>query len=92
MTDLISIRKELDGIDAKIIDLLIKRDGLVDKVADYKLVNKLPIRDPQREAGLLLEKSKQSQGKLSEQFVRELFEVIIKHSCLKQEQILKRKI
>lgn len=92
MKDLVTIRRDLDGIDAAIINLLIRRDELIDEVADYKLTNNLSIRDPKREAELLLEKIKQSQGKLSEQFVRDLFEVIIKYSCLKQEQILKRKI
>ena len=92
MKDLISIRNELDRIDAEIIDLLIKRNELIDDVTGYKLANNLPIRDPQREAELLLEKKRLAQGKLPEQLVIELFEIIIKYSCLKQEEALKRKI
>lgn len=92
MEDLVSIRKELDAIDAQIIELLIRRDKLIEAVADYKSVNNLPIRDHQREAELLSEKRMLAAGKLPEGLVSELFETIIKYSCLKQEQVLKRKI
>lgn len=43
------IRKSIDGIDDKILDLLSFRKDLIKKVAGYKKKNNISVYDPERE-------------------------------------------
>ena len=54
--DLNEIRKEIDEIDAGIVDLYEKRMNLCKNVAKYKIENNIPILDSSREL-VILEKN-----------------------------------
>ena len=43
------IRKEIDEIDSKFVELLVKRFAQAEKIAEYKKANGLLIRDMDRE-------------------------------------------
>lgn len=49
MTDLLSIRKEIDEVDKKLLELFEHRMDLALQVAEYKKNNGLPVYDPIRE-------------------------------------------
>ena len=71
-------RKEIDKIDNKIILLLKKRLESARKIGAYKKKNGLKIVDKKREKEILLDRIKKS--KLSKDFTKKLFSVIIKES------------
>lgn len=51
--DLLDLRKEIDKIDEQLIPLLIKRMGISQQVAKYKVENGLPVLNAQREQEIL---------------------------------------
>ncbi len=56
MKNLDDLRKEIDSIDEKIIELYEKRLDVVKDVIEYKIENNIPILDSSRE-NLMLEKN-----------------------------------
>ena len=76
------LRKEIDVIDEKLVDLLARRIEIVKKIGEFKKQNNLPVLDKNRFAKVLekVEKTAIQQG-LSPDFVKELYEVIHKYSC-----------
>jgi len=51
--DLSAIRKELDRIDRKLVDLLVERSSVIEEVVRYKGRYGLPVVDRAREAEVL---------------------------------------
>ncbi|MCM1284841.1 MAG: prephenate dehydratase [Acetobacter sp.] len=51
--DLLGLRKEIDEIDEQLIPLLIKRMGISEKVAQYKVERGLPVLNAEREQQIL---------------------------------------
>lgn len=51
--DLLDLRKQIDEIDSELIPLLLKRMGISEKVAEYKVKNGLPVLNEQREKEIL---------------------------------------
>lgn len=51
--DLLDLRKEIDKIDEQLIPLLMKRMGISQQVAKYKVENGLPVLNAQREQEIL---------------------------------------
>ena len=51
--ELSSLRDEVDIVDIKLLELLLKRFELVDKIGHVKKENKIPIFVPGREAEIL---------------------------------------
>lgn len=49
LTDLRGIRTELDKLDAELTELFTRRMELCEKVAEYKIKNRLPVLDSKRE-------------------------------------------
>jgi chorismate mutase/prephenate dehydratase len=81
-----SLRQELDGIDGDIVDLLVRRQGAIKRVAAVKSRTDAPLRDVLREARQIarLAEHARSQG-LDELFVVRLFREIIDFSVRTQE-------
>ena len=52
MTDLTTLRAQLDAVNADLATLLAQRFRLVDQVAVYKAAHQLPVADPAREAAI----------------------------------------
>lgn len=51
--DLSQLRKEIDDIDGQLIPLLLKRMSISQQVAEYKVKNKIPVLNEQREQEIL---------------------------------------
>ena len=58
--DLTDLRKEIDSVDAQLVDLFCQRMSLSQQVADYKKENHLPIYVPSREKEKLKEIASQA--------------------------------
>ena len=81
------LRKEIDGIDDKIIELLQKRKYLFKEVASIKKDQDKPIIDEEREKEIidrLKEKAKESG--LDEKFITSLYDLILENSRNEQEK------
>lgn len=51
--DLLGLRKEIDEIDEQLIPLLLKRMGISQKVAEYKVARGIPVLNEEREQQIL---------------------------------------
>ena len=51
--DLLDLRKEIDDIDKQLIPLLLKRMGVSQRVAQYKVENSIPVLNSKREQEIL---------------------------------------
>ena len=74
----IKYRKEIDKIDNRIMKLVEKRLDSARKIGIYKKKHGLKIIDKKREKEVLQDRIKKS--KLSKDFTKKLFSVIIKES------------
>ncbi len=78
--DLENLRKEIDAIDAQLLDLFNRRAGLVLKVGQVKQQMGLKLFDPEREEQILSAVKASNKGPLPEQSVARLFERVIDES------------
>ncbi|MFZ5895995.1 MAG: chorismate mutase [Myxococcota bacterium] len=78
--ELDSLRKAIDQVDRRILDLLEERVRLVLAVGDYKRKNSLPVYDPERERSLLERLSGAARPPLDGDTVRRVFERLIDES------------
>jgi len=76
--ELLSLRKEINEVDNQIIDLLEERFVLSRNIDSWKKRNKLPILDRTREKAIIQDRINKS--KLNKDFVKDLFELILKES------------
>ncbi|MFH0868168.1 MAG: chorismate mutase [Candidatus Woesearchaeota archaeon] len=80
------LRNDIDNIDSKIIELLVKRKNIVKKVAATKKEKNLPILDEKREIELTKRlKEKAKIYGLDKDFVVALYEIILENSKKHQE-------
>jgi len=78
--DLSEIRKKLDAIDNKLLEIYNERMGYVEMVGEYKQKTKTPIYRPDREYEIierLKAKNKQMSGRLSDEAIEALFMELI---------------
>ena len=71
-------RRKIDRLDGKLLNILKKRFKLVERVGKYKHNKKLKIEDKKRENFVI--NSKLRKTKLSNDFVKKLFTLIMKES------------
>ena len=80
-SELDELRKKIDAADRKLIDSLTQRMKLVEAVGAYKRANKMDLVDFERLQNILSTRTEWAHNaRLSESFVRELFELIHKES------------
>jgi chorismate mutase len=87
-----SLREKIDSIDKQIIELLAQRMSVVKEIGQYKRKNKVTIFQLRRWERII--KSRISLGMnlgLSENFLRELLNLVHKESIKKQEDIMNKK-
>ena len=78
---LLSLRKEIDGIDKRLLNLISKRVKIVKKVARYKRTNQLKIAHPKREKEVLNRLKKDAKKKkINKKLIELIFKNIIKYS------------
>ena len=81
------LRKEIDSIDNKIVELLSKRKGIVKKIAGIKKQENKPVIDNKREQEIINRLKKLSKEKgLDENFIESIYETIINYSRNEQEK------
>lgn len=81
------LRKNIDSIDNKIIELLAKRKDLIKKIAEIKKELNKPVIDQEREQQVIkriMEKAKESG--LDRKFVTSLYNIILENSRNEQEK------
>lgn len=88
MRDLLEIREEIDNVDAELVALYVKRMGLAEQVAEYKISNGKQVFDKEREIAKLDKVSEMVETSSLKSGVKELFEQIMSMSRKRQYQIL----
>lgn len=88
MKDLQEIRKDIDVIDQKIVELYKERMNLASEVADYKLSTGKAVLDREREMSKLRILEALADTDFTKHGVRELFEQIMSTSRKKQYQLM----
>jgi chorismate mutase len=78
--DLEVLRREIDEIDRKILELLATRMRLVLSVGDYKRERELAVYDPERERRVLERLAQEAPSPLTADSVRRIFERLIDES------------
>ena len=78
MESLQKLRKKIDSIDRKIVDLLLLRFGLVKNVGKYKKTRKIKIQDKKRELRII-DNVQKSSGK-NKEIISQIFKKIIDYS------------
>ena len=82
------IRKQIDQIDQKILNLIAKRYSLALKLADQKKQNNLPIQDKKREEKILANIVKKAKKlSIAPEHVQKLFKQILKESRRVQKNV-----
>ena len=82
------IRKKIDDLDSKLLELLNQRADLVHEVGEIKKKDGIEIYAPEREESLLKSLVQKSQGRLSETSIRSIYREIMS-AALSLEQDLK---
>jgi chorismate mutase/prephenate dehydrogenase len=87
--DLERLRRRIDDIDEKLVDLLARRRRVVDEVVACKRARRLPVYHPAREEDLLSRRRRQAveQG-IDPDFLEELFRFILRQSRQAQSRRL----
>lgn len=88
MKDLQDIRKDIDEIDKKIVDLYKERMNLTSEVASYKIATGKKVLDRERELSKLTVLETYADSDFAKHGIRDLFEQIMSSSRKKQYQLL----
>lgn len=79
-SDLAGLRKAIDAVDARLLELIAERIRLVLAVGAYKAEHGLAIYDPERERQLLERLTSSPPAPLEAETVRRIFERLIDES------------
>jgi chorismate mutase / prephenate dehydrogenase len=80
-----SLRREIDGVDAQVVELLARRWGAVQRVVAIKTAHHLPVYHPAREEDLISQRRDQAvRAGLDPDHVEELFRSILRQSRVRQ--------
>ncbi len=79
-SDLTGLRKAIDAVDSRLLELMAERIRLVLEVGQYKTAHGLPIYDPERERQLLDRLQAAAPAPLEPDTVRRIFERLIDES------------
>ncbi len=89
--DLTDLRRQIDEIDDKILEILAKRMRISGEVAQYKKENSMSVLQAQRYDEILTKRSEQgAQMGMSPEFIKEVFEAIHAESVRKQMEIINK--
>ena len=85
-SDLETIRREIDALDAKLLQLIAERARLVLSVGEFKRENNLAVYDPERERHVLDQLTRDAPAPLTAGSVRRIFERLIDESRRIEQQ------
>jgi len=82
MDSLEDFRREIDGIDDRLVDLLGQRFAVCRKVAAYKLAHRIPVHLPERIAAVKDRCAERGVGHaIRPEFLLALYDLIIEETC-----------
>lgn len=84
------LRREIDGLDLRILELLNQRARIAARIGDVKKAASLPVYEPKREEEVFHNVTSNNPGPLSGSAVRRLFERIIDEMRLLQRERLRK--
>jgi chorismate mutase-like protein len=88
---LLKIRKEIDKLDKKLVEILARRMSYIPEVAEYKKQHDLKRRQKDREKEIFENlKNKAAEMGLSPELLKDLFKRIIKESHKIEKKIMKK--
>lgn len=89
--NLLKIRKEIDRLDIKLVEILAQRMSYIPAVAEYKKKHNLKRRQKDREKEIFENLAKRAiELNLSPDFLKDLFKGIIKESHRIEKEIMKK--
>lgn len=81
-------REEIDEIDNSILSLLKRRVSIVKEIGLWKKKEGREVLDPEREEKMLAKLEKKAEAsKLNPQFIRNMWDLILKNSRKSQEKV-----
>src|SRR5438132_12013565 len=80
-------RREIDEIDARIVDLLDRRAAIAREISLIKLSAGLPIIDGQRENEIIRRLSQRPMGSVGVAAIARIYRVILDESCRIQAKV-----
>lgn len=81
------LRKEIDEVDKKILELITRRFEIVREIALYKKKHHLPIEDKEREEEVY-KKYKEFSDRIPKEFLEEFWDTMMYYSKKLQEEII----
>ena len=78
--ELDALRRAIDDVDRRLLDLIAERVRIVLEVGDFKRRRSLPIYDPERERTMIEQLIQIAPKPLNPQLVRRIFERVIDES------------
>jgi chorismate mutase-like protein len=88
---LVQLRKEIDRVDKRLVELIVKRLALIPKVAEYKIKHNIPRHVPEREKAILKQKRKLAKGKgIDPDLIEDVIKRIIEESHKVERKIMGR--
>ncbi len=89
MATLEELRDEIDGIDAAIIDLIVRRQDCAGRIAHRKYLDHVPVRDEARRQAVLDRAFERAvEGGVDATVVQQVFELLIGMSEARQRDCL----
>ncbi|MFT3673463.1 chorismate mutase [Aestuariivirga sp.] len=83
------LRKEIDAIDRKLVELLAKRFGVIERVAQTKASEGLPARIPGRIRAVIERREKAGRGLgIPRKATARIWKAIVEESCLLEERLI----
>ena len=74
------LRRQIDRIDSKLLQLLNRRAALVLRIGEVKKKHSLPVFDGKRELAVLNRLMRSNPGPLSKKSIRDIFSGILRHN------------
>ncbi len=88
---LYELRREIDELDQRLLDLLSKRMSIAREIGRYKKQHSMPVLQPKRYEHLVTERVSQAPGlEMDEEFVRQILEAIHEESVRQQLEIFNK--
>lgn len=89
MPELNELRKKIDDIDSRLVELIGERGRLIDQVVEYKSMRGLPALDSKRREEMLAARRKWAiKANLDPQFIQKLFREIHDYFLKQEKQVL----
>jgi chorismate mutase / prephenate dehydratase len=87
MDDIERLRKEVDELDAQIVDLLNRRARIIVEIGDVKRANQIPIYAPHREQAVLQRALSRNEGPLPDRTIEGVFRELMSGSFVLEQPI-----